>query len=129
MNNRLEGRMPPTTHNDVIRAAAKVSSKITASKTKNLSNKNKEWMSIAGTIIMLIERQNRPKRAKMDGLDDNGGKDAGAGRHSSSSSSSSSSSNISSDSNDSNSSGDENSHYGCGSWRGVGGIITINKDN
>ena len=51
--------MPPTTHNDVICAAmAKASSKITASKTKNLSNKNKERTSIAGAIVKSIEQQN-----------------------------------------------------------------------
>ena len=44
-NNITEDRTPPTTHNNVICAAkAKASSKITASKTKNLSNKNKERM-------------------------------------------------------------------------------------
>ena len=57
----MEGRMLPTTHNNVIRAAmAKASSKITASMTKNLSNKNKERVSIAGTIVKLIKQQNHP---------------------------------------------------------------------
>jgi hypothetical protein len=41
-------------------AMAKASSRLTASKTKNSSNKNKDRTSIAGAIVKLIEQQNRP---------------------------------------------------------------------
>ena len=70
----IEDRMPPSvndgvTHstmakassNDVIQSAmAKASSRLTASKTKNSSNENKDRTSIAGAIVKLIEQQNHP---------------------------------------------------------------------
>jgi hypothetical protein len=70
----IEDRMPPSvndlvTHSamakassdDVIQSAmAKASSRLTASKTKNSSNENKDRTSIAGAIVKLIEQQNRP---------------------------------------------------------------------
>ncbi len=52
----------PSVNNDVIHSAtAKASSRIVTSKTtKNSLNKNKERTSIAGSIVKLIEQQNRP---------------------------------------------------------------------
>jgi hypothetical protein len=53
--------MAKASSDDVIQSAmAKASSRLTASKTKNSSNKNKDWTSIAGAIVKLIQQQNRP---------------------------------------------------------------------
>ena len=53
--------MAKVSSDDVIQSAmAKASSRLTASKTKNSSNKNKDRTSIAGAIVKLIEQQNRP---------------------------------------------------------------------
>ena len=57
--NQQEGEtpQPPMQVRD---ALTKAGSMIRVSKTKNVSNKNKERTSIAGAIVKLIELQNRP---------------------------------------------------------------------
>ncbi len=49
--------LPPTI--DVNAALKKAGSTVKVSKTKNSSNKNKEWTSIGGAIVKLIENQNQ----------------------------------------------------------------------
>jgi hypothetical protein len=59
LNQNKKGLTPPPPM-QVRDALTKAGSMIRASKTKNLSNKNKERMSIAGAIVKLIELQNWP---------------------------------------------------------------------
>jgi hypothetical protein len=53
-NNKEDMRLPPAL--DMLNGMKSAGSSIKSSKTKNLSNKNKEHTSIAGAIVKLIEQ-------------------------------------------------------------------------